>query len=65
MNICVCIYIEIIKWFWDAMVNLMNFLSFHNDRMVESPTRRFNPLLNTYSDYEDSVYSNCFLPLKV
>lgn len=27
-------------------------------RLVDSPTRRVDPLLNSYSDYEDSVYGN-------
>lgn len=47
------------------VVNLMLVCLFVIDRMVESPTKRFNPLLNTYSDYEDSVYSNYFLPPKI
>lgn len=28
------------------------------DRLVDSPTRRRDPLLNSYSNYEDSVYGN-------
>uniref|UniRef100_A0A2P2JC66 WD repeat-containing protein DWA2 n=1 Tax=Rhizophora mucronata TaxID=61149 RepID=A0A2P2JC66_RHIMU len=27
-----------------------------SESLVESPTQRVNPLLNTYSDFEDSVY---------
>lgn len=27
-------------------------------RAVDSPTKRVDPLLNSYSDYEDSVYGN-------
>ena len=30
--------------------------------LVDSPTRRVDPLLHSYSDYEDSVYGNhCIL----
>ncbi|CAK9158339.1 unnamed protein product, partial [Ilex paraguariensis] len=27
--------------------------------LIKSPTRRVDPLLNSYSDYEDSVYGDC------
>ncbi|KAF8410325.1 hypothetical protein HHK36_002852 [Tetracentron sinense] len=32
-----------------------------SDSLVESPTRRIDPLLNSYSDYEDSVYEQYLL----
>ncbi|OWM81188.1 WD repeat-containing protein DWA2-like [Punica granatum] len=41
----------------DSTVNLWLSSSSSEDGMVESPTKRFNPLLNTYTDYEDCVYS--------
>lgn len=35
-------------------------IEFHHvsDRLVDSPTARPEPLLNSYSDYEDSVYGS-------
>ncbi|KAK7283449.1 hypothetical protein RIF29_12968 [Crotalaria pallida] len=43
----------------DSAVNLWLATSSHdelNESQTDSPTRRVDPLLNTYSDYEDSIY---------
>ncbi|XP_015884079.1 WD repeat-containing protein DWA2 [Ziziphus jujuba] len=45
----------------DSTVNLWlasstNWDELTSERLVDSPTRRVDPLLNSYSDYEDSVY---------
>ncbi|CAN6582404.1 unnamed protein product [Malus baccata var. baccata] len=43
----------------DSAVNLWFASPYNNDeseRLVDSPTRRIDPLLNSYSDYEDSIY---------
>ncbi|XP_050158211.1 WD repeat-containing protein DWA2 isoform X1 [Malus sylvestris] len=43
----------------DSAVNLWFASPYSNDeseRLVDSPTRRIDPLLNSYSDYEDSIY---------
>jgi hypothetical protein len=36
--------------------DIINFCVFGS--LVDSPTRRVDPLLHSYSDYEDSVYGN-------
>ncbi|TQE07490.1 hypothetical protein C1H46_006810 [Malus baccata] len=43
----------------DSAVNLWFASPYNNDeseRLVDSPTMRIDPLLNSYSDYEDSIY---------
>ncbi|KAH7849104.1 hypothetical protein Vadar_013040 [Vaccinium darrowii] len=42
---------------WLASLPSSNDLSLES--LVESPTRRIDPLLNSYSDYEDTVYADC------
>ena len=45
------------------MIFCYNFLLYVSSSPIESPTRQVDPLLNSYSDYEDSVYGNDCNPL--